>query len=106
MNKRKAISIFMIIIMIFTQKLIPSAAAVEEDSTKGAYMGSESVQLNEGDSFETILDILNPIYQKIQVKIPDGLSISLQQMKEDKRNEHVQFTWDTSSSIVTISPKR
>lgn len=91
--------------MIFTQKLIPSAAAVEEDSTKGGLTwGSESVQLNEGDSFETTLDILNPIYQKIQVKIPDGLSISLQQMKEDKRNEHVQFTWDTSSSIVTISP--
>ncbi|WP_224930797.1 pectate lyase-like adhesive domain-containing protein [Bacillus safensis] len=105
MNKRKAISIFMIIIMIFTQKLIPSAAAVEEDSTKGGLTwGSDSVQLNEGDSFETTLDILNPIYQKIQVKIPDGLSISLQQMKEDKRNEHVQFTWDTSSSTVTISP--
>lgn len=105
MNKRKAISIFMIIIMIFTQKLIPSAAAVEEDSTKGGLTwGSDSVQLNEGDSFETTLDILDPIYQKIQVKIPDGLSISLQQMKEDKRNEHVQFTWDTSSSIVTISP--
>lgn len=91
--------------MIFTQKFIPSAAAVEEDSTKGGLTwGSESVQLNEGDSFETTLDILNPIYQKIQVKIPDGLSISLQQMKEDKRNEHVQFTWDTSSSTVTISP--
>lgn len=105
MNKSKAISIFMIIIMIFTQKFIPSAAAVEEDSTKGGLTwGSESVQLNEGDSFETTLDILNPIYQKIQVKIPDGLSISLQQMKEDKRNEHVQFTWDASSSTVTISP--
>ncbi|MFF2416494.1 pectate lyase-like adhesive domain-containing protein [Bacillus safensis] len=105
MNKRKAISIFMIIIMIFTQKLIPSAAAVEEDSTKGGLTwGSDSVQLNEGDSFETTLDILNPIYQKIQVKIPDGLSISLQQMKEDKRNEYVQFNWDASSSTVTISP--
>nr|WGD97687.1 hypothetical protein P5627_19700 [Bacillus safensis] len=105
MNKSKAISIFMIIIMIFTQKLIPSAAAAEEDSKKGYFIwGSDSVQLNEGDSFDTTLDILNPIYQKIQVKIPDGLSISLQQMKEDKRNEHVQFTWDTSSSTVTISP--
>lgn len=91
--------------MIFTQKLIPTAAAVEGDSTKGGLTwGSDSVQLKEGDSFDTTLDILHPIYQKIQVKIPDGLSISLQQMKEDKRNEHVQFTWDTSSSTVTISP--
>ncbi|MFS3916196.1 pectate lyase-like adhesive domain-containing protein [Bacillus australimaris] len=104
MNKRKAISIFMIIIMIFTQKLIPSAAAVGEDSNKGDLSwGSDSVQLNEGDSFDTTLDILHPIYQKIQVKIPDGLFISLQQMKEDKRNEHVQFNWDASSSTVTIS---
>ncbi|TQR23338.1 pectate lyase-like adhesive domain-containing protein [Bacillus safensis] len=104
MNKSKAISILMIIIMIFTQKLIPAAAAVEEDSIKGGLTwGSDSVQLNEGDSFDTTLDILNPIYQKIQVKIPDGLSISLQQMKEDKRNEHVLFTWDASSSTVTIS---
>ncbi|WP_264316059.1 pectate lyase-like adhesive domain-containing protein [Bacillus safensis] len=105
MNKSKAISILIIIIMIFTQKLIPSAAAVEEDSKKeGITWGSDSVQLNEGDSFDTTLDILNPIYQKIQMKIPDGLSISLQQMKEDIRNEDVQFTWDDSSSIVTISP--
>ncbi|MDH6596099.1 hypothetical protein [Bacillus aerius] len=103
MNKSKAISIFMIIIMIFTQKLIPSAAAVDEDSNKGDLSwGSDSVQLNEGDLFETTLDILHPI-QKIQVKIPNGLSISLQQMKEDKRNEHVQFNWDAFSSTVTIS---
>jgi len=101
--KNKAISIFMIIIMIFTLKLIPSAVAVDEDSHQGDMSwGTDSVQLNEGDSFDTTLDIFHPI-QKIQVKIPDGLSISLQQMKEDKRNEHVQLNWDASSSTVTIS---
>ncbi|MDM5319188.1 Ig-like domain-containing protein [Bacillus altitudinis] len=104
MNKRKVQNIYiLIIIMLFTQIVIPAAA--EGSSEKGGISWeSESVQLNEGESFETALDFIHPNCQRIQVKIPKGLSILLQQMKEDKRNQQISFYWDYSSSTLTIYP--